>query len=320
MASDVSLAIEKISRLLRNRFPSGYITRFAPSPTGYLHLGHIASMLIIEEVCSKSGGSAILRIEDHDQSRAKQKFTKAIIEDLNYLGFSFANADSFRDINKISKDYCQSKKSERYFKKLEQLHTQRQLYHCNCTRLQIQNRLKSSPSRSLLYDNKCRREKSMGYEEFISKAKKNEFAIRYLIPSDKNQKMNEDPFQTDIPAPYLTASKYGDFVVFDKNNNFSYQFATVCDDIDQQINVVIRGQDLQDSTTRQISLHKSLGNTNIPEYFHHPLIYDDDGKKLSKRFLSTSVRDLLISQKKPSEIRKIALNLIKGRPQKDVVT
>jgi glutamyl/glutaminyl-tRNA synthetase len=133
-------------------------------------------------------------------------------------------------------------------------------------------------------------------------------ALRIITKDQLYSVATLDPFSSECHQN--PSEQCGDYVILDKDNNFSYQFAVVCDDISEKIDTVIRGVDILDSTARQVALYEHLDAPKIPLFFHHPLIHDDCGKKLSKRFLSESIRELLAKGSSPQQIREQAWSLI----------
>jgi glutamyl-tRNA synthetase/glutamyl-Q tRNA(Asp) synthetase len=313
MGSLLDSQLESITELLKAEYPAGYTTRFAPSPTGYLHIGHIASMLLIEKICNETKGKVILRIEDHDQTRSRDIYIDGIKEDLHNLGFKFTNMSEKNGELEFDNSYLQSNNRTRYDRYLKTLIEKNQLYACSCTRKEVQNRIKSSGSSTLLYDSKCVSSGTLKKDSYEEKILSKDKCVRYMIDQKADESFNQDPFFTSHSAKCLPSSNYGDFILFDKDNNYTYQFCVVCDDIEENIDVVIRGEDLIDSTTRQINLMRALSDSQTPRYFHHPLIKDSEGMKLSKRFLSTSVRELMNTGMKASEVRQLATDMLDGK-------
>lgn len=304
--------IDQIAKNLRTAFPNGYLTRFAPSPTGYLHLGHIASMLIIQKVTALSNGRVNLRIEDHDLSRARPEYLNAIVDDLMFLGFTFTNLNESTE-KFLKGRYVQSNNLDRYKKYLKQLQDSGLVYLCECSRKEIKTRTGNSPNTDLVYDGYCKN-KNIDIPTNLHSSK---YSLRFKVDKDFQLKCNSDPFLNESPktlSSKTAANSCGDFILLDKDNNFSYQYAVVCDDICEDINVVIRGEDILYSTPRQIELMKALGGKKEVVYYHHPLLIDDKGEKLSKRFLSTSVRDLITSGLTKEDILELAWNQINKKP------
>lgn len=252
--------------------------RFAPSPTGFLHEGHLLSALYVWAMAKHHKSKVHLRIEDHDLSRARKEYIESIYEDLEWLGFEW---DS------------QSKQSERheiYEKALEGLKKQHLVYGCHCSRKTLSSENPISSEGEVIYQKKC-------LAKGLSLAPPN--AIRLIVPSTSIQwndlrlgLFNENP-----------ASQCGDFMLKDSLGQWTYQFAVCVDDIEEKIDVVVRGEDLRSSTARQILLMNLLGRETPPLYFHHSLLYDSStGLKLSKRQQSQSLRAEKLNGKKPEDL------------------
>jgi glutamyl-Q tRNA(Asp) synthetase len=219
-------------------------TRFAPSPTGYLHLGHVVNAIYVWGLARATGGRVVLRIEDHDRQRCRPAFEAALLEDLDWLGFI---PDEGR--------HPPTRQSDRlavYDEALALLDRDSRVFACDCSR----QRLGGKP-----YDGRCRDRglpHSAGY------------GLRVRLDGEPS----------------------GDLLVRDRAGHWTYQFAVTVDDLRQDVSLVIRGQDLADSTARQVVLAGLLGRSVPPVFFHHPLIVDAAGRKLSKSARDTGVRDL----------------------------
>lgn len=304
--NNIDQKILEAAGYLKKQYPNGFNTRFAPSPTGYLHIGHIASMLIVEKLCELAGGRVILRIEDHDKTRSRPHYIKSIVEDLYNLGFKYDNVEVIDNEPILDRDYIQSSHLERYKNRLSELASKDIIYYCSCSRKDIKERTNELEKKELFYDGHCQHNK-ISSPETDTNSEQN--AVRMVVEDISYQIGLHDPF---IEATEQTPSdQCGDIVLRDKDQNYSYQFAVVCDDIAENIDVVIRGVDILNSTGRQIYLYDQLGARKRPTYLHHPILSDEKGKKLSKRFLSESVRELLENGMNPSEIRHKAWDMLR---------
>lgn len=244
---------------------SSKFTRFAPSPTGFLHRGHVLSALFVQAAAEKFGYRLRLRIEDHDQSRARPAYIDAIRKDLEWLGFVW-DAESI-----------QSQNGPRYEKFFERLKAKSLLYACDCSRKFTFETNPTSPRGEAIYRGHCR-------DRGLPFAKG--FAVRFKTPNETVEwedlflgKFRENP-----------SEQCGDFPVRDRLGQWTYQFAVVADDFEEDIELVVRGKDLLDSTARQIVLAKALGRSSPPIFLHHPLLLSPAGKKLSKREHAASIR------------------------------
>ena len=260
-------------------------TRFAPSPTGYLHEGHLLSALYVWAAAEAFGLKIHLRIEDHDQSRARPEYIKSIYEDLEWFGFEY---DS---------DSIQSNRKSVYEAALEKLKCEGLVYPCYCSRKQLEAENPKSATGEIVYQGKCRLRHT---EALHSRAR---VSMDTLVPSAL--RCDEHPHNLRIAVPDKAIhwhdlrlgdftenpkQQCGDFPIRDRDGQWTYQFAVCVDDIDERITHVVRGEDIISSTARQIALMQMLGRETPPVYLHHPLIVDSAGKKLSKRERAHSLR------------------------------
>ena len=245
--------------------PDFPVTRFAPSPTGYLHRGHVLSALYVYAAAEKFGYRVRLRIEDHDQSRARKAYIDAIHEDLEWLGFTW-EAESI-----------QSSHTERYERFLEVLQKKDLIYACNCSRKFTFETNPTNADGEIIYQGHCQ---NLG----LSYGK--DHAVRFKTPnvSVTWEDLRLGTF-TENPKEFC-----GDFALKDRIGQWTYQFAVVADDFEEGVGLVVRGEDLKHSTSRQIVLAEALGRKEPPLFLHHPLIADPFGKKLSKREHAASIR------------------------------
>ncbi|MDF7801603.1 glutamate--tRNA ligase family protein [Pontiellaceae bacterium B1224] len=250
------------------------ITRFAPSLTGYLHLGHVLHMLYVWGMAQKLGAKVLCRIEDHDLSRARPEYESAIFETMDWLGF--VPDLGIRAADEKPSEFRQSDCPEYYESVLQSLEKRGLVYGCECSRKQI---AASQPkgTEELCYSGTCS-EKGLPLEG-------NTVRFRTLEGETifHDLKLGE---QRQAPR-----NQCGDFSLRDRNGQWTYQFACVCDDIRHSVDLVIRGEDILFSTARQIQLFQTL-EAPVPQYYHHPLIHDATGKKLSKRQRSVSITSM----------------------------
>jgi glutamyl-Q tRNA(Asp) synthetase len=241
--------------------PQALITRFAPAPTGYLHLGHVLNAIYVWDIARASGpeGRVLLRIEDHDRVRSRPEFEAALLEDLAWLGFA-ADGELTR----------QSERGAVYEHALDDLRARGLTYACECSRTDVG---------LARYPGTCLNKK---LSESLS------FGIRVrLAPCvERFDDLRLGP-QEQHPS-----EQCGDVLVRDRHGNWTYQFAVVVDDWLQNVNLVIRGEDLLDSTGRQIQLGRLLGRERPPSFLHHELLMKTATQKLSKSDGDTGVRDL----------------------------
>jgi glutamyl-tRNA synthetase/glutamyl-Q tRNA(Asp) synthetase len=240
---------------------SPIVTRFAPAPTGFLHLGHVVNALYVWGIARANGvdSQVLLRIEDHDRSRCRPEYEQALLDDLEWLGFE-ADGPPVR----------QSERSAVYEEALARLTARGLTYACECSRADIAaNR----------YPGTCREKRlpaSHGRGVRVRVEPSVEAFDDLCLGPQRQQ-----PFE-----------QCGDLLALDRHRNWTYQFAAVVDDWLQRVTVVIRGEDLLDSTGRQIYLARLLGRELPPSFFHHGLVMKSPTQKLSKADNDTGVRDL----------------------------
>ena len=255
--------------------------RFAPSPTGYLHEGHLLSALYVWAAAKKWNLKIHLRIEDHDQSRARPAYVEGIREDLAWLGFHY---DS---------ESIQSARNDIYIAALKKLESKSLVYPCYCSRKQLLAENPQSETGEIIYQGKCyyRREMASSFDMTqgpypVGEPVEPPHNLRFIVP-DKVIEWHDLRLGNFHENPKLQC---GDFPIRDRDNQWTYQFAVCVDDIDENITHIVRGEDIRNSTARQIALMEALGRTDRPIYLHHPLIVDENNKKLSKRELAHSLR------------------------------
>ncbi len=245
------------------------IGRFAPSPSGRMHLGNIFTALLAWLAARAAGGSIILRIEDLDSLRCRREYAELLKEDLLWLGLDWdTEACPQRDRGAAYAGVCA---------RLEEMGL---VYPCWCTRGDLH--AASAPHASdghPIYPGTCR---GLSAEEIAQK--KGAPSLRLLVPDEIIR------FSDHIQGDYEEnlATECGDFVIRKADGTFAYQLAVVVDDIAAGVTQVLRGCDLLSSTPRQLYLYRLLG-AKAPEYAHVPLLLGPDGRRLSKRDLDLDV-------------------------------
>jgi glutamyl-Q tRNA(Asp) synthetase len=242
------------------------ITRFAPAPTGFLHLGHVVNAIYVWGLARAKGGRVLLRIENHDRQRSRPEYEQAILEDLNWLGF-VADEPPVR----------QSERGSVYEAALERLRTAGLIYACECSRTGIA--AASQAGQELRYPGTCCN-KNLPEQPGLG------LRVRMAPSVEWFDDLRHGPQQQ---RPF---DECGDLLVRDRDGNWTYQFAVTVDDDAQGITDVIRGDDLLSSTGRQIQLARLLGRSTPPQFLHHRLVMKSATQKLSKADRDTSVRDL----------------------------
>lgn len=274
------------------RLPSGLTTRFAPAPTGYLHLGHALSAAFVWGVAAVTRAKVLLRIEDHDRIRSKAEFERAILEDLAWLGFESEDLRSPTGTSFLR----QSDTDETYLRFFQELQRQGCVYGCRCSRKEVIASMPDhAPGRELRYSGVCR-----------SLQLSDAGIGQRVILEDSEYKFEDLLLGEQIQRP---AGQCGDLLLRDRAGNWTYQFAVVVDDFVQNVGLVIRGQDLTHCCGRQLQLAGMLGRRDLPYFLHHPLLREEDGAKLGKRIQSASIRALRAEGWSPSEVLGEALFL-----------
>ncbi|MCF6193142.1 MAG: tRNA glutamyl-Q(34) synthetase GluQRS [Kangiellaceae bacterium] len=238
--------------------PRTTVGRFAPSPTGPLHLGSLVAAIASYMIAKHNGGRWLVRIEDLDPPREVEGATHSILRSLEDFGLHWDGEIIY-----------QSHRSEIYLQFLEELKQRSVVYPCDCSRRTIEGR------NSGIYDGYCR-------ERLVSTAA--EYALR--IKFDGGFEAFYD--QINGQCKFKSRADTQDFIIKRRDGLFAYQLAVVADDIDQGIDHVVRGMDIIDSTPRQNYLYYRL-NKAIPDYFHIPLVSDEYGVKFSKRSGSVGI-------------------------------
>ncbi|MBU2635357.1 glutamate--tRNA ligase [Patescibacteria group bacterium] len=254
--------------------PGEVRTRFAPSPTGFLHIGSARTALFNYIFAKKNKGSFILRIEDTDKERSKPEFEQDIIENLKWIGIE-SDEDPIR----------QSERGDIYTKYLKKLLEQDMAYYCFCSEEELEDQRQEQMSRGLppRYNGKCLQLSFEQVKKNLAEGKKS--IIRFKMPAQKiafNDLVRE--------KVEFDSSLIGDVVIAKDLTTPLYNFAVVVDDFEMKISHVIRGEDLLPNTPIQILLQKALGFSQ-PEYAHLPLILGPDKSKLSKRHEAVSMAE-----------------------------
>lgn len=249
--------------------------RFAPTPSGKMHLGNARTALIAWLHMRSLNGEFILRMEDIDTERSRKKWAELALLDLRWLGL---NWDEGPDVGGPYAPYTQSERLDRYEEGLLKLEAAGALYPCYCSRADILSAA-SAPhgltSEGPAYAGTCRH---LTAAERAEKALHKDSSLRFALPEGQGVR-----FEDGIAgAQHFAPGSGGDFVVRRADGLHSYQLSVVMDDADMQITDVLRGYDLLDSTPRQILLYEALGFES-PAFLHVPLLNGPDGKRLAKR-------------------------------------
>ena len=243
-------------------------TRFAPSPTGYLHIGGVRTALFNWLYARHCGGTFILRIEDTDQERSTNESVQAILEGMAWMGLDYDEGPIY-----------QSDRLERYKEVIDQLLDAGQAYRCYCTREELDKVREEQRAQGIKprYNRHCRDQHNPERPDVES-------VIRFKNPLEGSVQF-DDAIRGGV---VISNEELDDLVVARGNGTPTYNFAVVVDDIDMEITHVIRGDDHVNNTPRQINIFKALG-ASLPIFAHVPMIVGGDGQRLSKRHGAVSV-------------------------------
>lgn len=275
------------------------VTRFAPSPTGYLHLGHAFSALFAWRRAREAGGRFLLRLEDIDPGRCRPEFAAAIPQDLAWLGIDWD--DEVR---------VQSQHLAEYRAVLDDLAARGLLYPCFCTRADIQREVAQSaaaphtPDGAPLYPGTCRAVSQADRAARIAGGE------RYALRLDMQRALASvpQPLRFEAAAEGIVECRpeqFGDVVLARKDAPASYHLCVTHDDALQGVTLVTRGVDLKPATHLH-RLLQTLMDWPAPAYAHHPLLTDATGRRLAKRDRAATLRDLRAQGRSPAEARALA--------------
>jgi glutamyl/glutaminyl-tRNA synthetase len=246
-------------------------TRLAPTPSGYLHIGNLANFLLIEKLAKEAGGTVALRIDDCDGTRARPEFVQHVFETLRWFGINWSEGP--RDSADFYANFSQAKRKEQYFLRLKDIgHL---TYACACSRKELE----AAPCR-------CR-EKNLPLL-------RGEHTLRLHV-QDR-----------------VLAAEFGDVVLWRKDDFPAYHWVSVVDDLDMKIDLIVRGEDLRSSS----ELQRHIAGLLVPvgfkgvRFIHHPLLNDEQGRKLSKSQNATSVVDLVRAGASAEKVRKELIAVI----------
>ena len=286
---------------------SGYRGRLAPSPTGYLHVGHARTFWTAFQRAREAGGALVMRMEDLDPDRCRPVYAEAALDDLRWLGIRWQEGPDVGGPDKGGPfaPYVQSKRRSVYLDVWRKLLRTGRLFPCRCSRKDLATALGAPHERAQasggkldseddepLYPGTCRL--FMGGTPQLPGPTASEFEDpagtnwRFRVPDGEVIEF------VDLnlgPQRFVAGVDFGDFVVWRRDNVPSYQLACVADDAAMAITEVVRGADLLKSTARQILLYRAL-DFKIPSWYHCRLVVDHNGRRLAKRYDSLSLRAL----------------------------
>lgn len=269
---------------------TGVVGRFAPTPSGALHIGNLFCSLLAWLSVKSQGGEIVLRIEDLDRERTSPAFTEQCERDLRLLGLCWDRGGTAGGA-----EYFQSERTEYYKTLLNRLQEQGLVYPCFCSRAELH--AASAPHASdgeTVYSGKCR---GLSEQEIAALRKRRSPALRLRVPGETIRFCDRHygPVEQDL------ARDCGDFILRRSDGVFAYQLAVVGDDGAMGVTEVVRGRDLLSSTPRQLYLFRLLGLPE-PRFAHTPLLLDEDGRRLSKRDRDMSLSGLLERGYSPEDV------------------
>jgi glutamyl/glutaminyl-tRNA synthetase len=250
-------------------------TRFAPAPTGALHLGHVANALYVWGFAARTRASVLLRIEDHDAERSRGAFEAALLDDLDWLGFV---PDEYRT-NTFRAGPCPSRQSNRhdiYERMAERLRMEGRIYACDCSRQAI---ARDAGSANSAYPGTCR-----------DRRLPLTCGLTWRVRLDDVTESFDDMLHG--ATEQRPARSHGDLAIRNRRGHWTYMFAVVVDDYTQGVDLVVRGDDLLPATGCQIQLGRLLGRPEPARFAHHPLIMKSPTQKLSKADGDTAIASL----------------------------
>ena len=305
-----------------------YRGRIAPSPTGFLHIGHAVTFWHAQERARAAGGKLILRIEDLDRDRCRREFADAIIEDLHWFGLDWNEGP---DIGGPFAPYVQSQRRSRYLEAWRKLRLRDFIYPCKCSRKDVAQASLAphDENEEPIYPGTCRPGWST-VEAAVSAAPAMNLQAtrlplqqrgkilppvtaaatataqrplaahwRFKVPDGERIEFVDERIGRQSA---VAGRDFGDFIVWRRDDVPAYQLAVVVDDAAMRISEVVRGEDLLLSTFRQLLLYRAL-DLMPPRFFHTSLVVDESGKRLAKRHGSLSLRALKESGLAPEELR-----------------
>ena len=255
-------------------------TRFAPAPTGRLHLGHLANAIYVWGLVRRAGGRVLLRIEDHDRQRCRPEYEAALLDDLDRLRIA-ADEPSTDELRAGPSPYRQSDNGSAYAAALERLRAAGDVYACDCTRATFaawRAAHRRSWSGSGCPGGCAGRRLAWGAD------------LGLRVALGEGDESWDDALLGARSGPVAPT---GDLLVRDRNGNWTYALCVVVDDQRHGVDLVVRGEDLLEATGAQIRLGRLLGRPAPPRFAHHPLVRRPDGSKLSKADGATAVGELL---------------------------
>lgn len=269
------------------------ITRFAPSPTGFMHIGTARTGLFNWLFAKHTNGECILRIEDTDKERSTQEATDALIEDFEWLGLDFDG-----------ETVMQSTRADRHSEVALQLVKEDKAYYCTCSKEELETMREEQKSKGLVgYNGKCR---DAGHATGV---------VRIKSPNDDGDMTINDIVQGDVKVPH---AQLDDFVLLRTDGSPTYMLSVVVDDHDMEVTHICRGDDHLNNAFRQSVIYNALG-WDVPKFAHVPLIHGPDGGKMSKRHGAASVGEYRDMGYLPEAVNNYLLRLGWGHGDLEIV-
>lgn len=252
-----------------------YRGRIAPTPTGYMHLGHAATFLKAQERARAAGGALLLRIEDLDMARCREEFVAALEEDLRWAGLGWEGPV-----------LRQSERLPVFVAAWRRLRAEGAIYPCQCSRKDVLNAIRAPHEEGgeAIYPGTCRGRTCDSENEADALS----MNWRFRVPDGESIRFFDGRLGEQA---YRAGQDFGDFLVWRKDGFPSYELAVVVDDLATGITEVVRGEDLLMSTARQLLLYQALGAA-APDFYHCPLVRDAAGRRLAKRDKAMGLREL----------------------------
>lgn len=272
---------------------SGYRGRLAPSPTGYLHIGHARTFWQAFARARNASGTLVFRNEDLDPQRSRADFVEAMFEDLRWLGICWQEGP---DVGGPFAPYEQSRRRDSYLQTWKTLLDRGFLYPCTCSRREL-SRIAQAPheggaarieaDETPMYPGTCR-SSAAAFDALRRAEHPSGVNWRFRVPDGEAIEFEDLSLG---PQRFIAGRDFGDFAVWRRDDVPAYQLAVVADDVAMRITEIVRGADLLLSTARQIRIYRALEQT-LPRWFHCPLVVDEQGNRLAKRHDALSVRAL----------------------------
>lgn len=273
--------------------PTAYRGRIAPTPTGFLHLGHYRTFHTAWSRARAAHGQLVLRIEDLDPARCRTEFAQAAIEDLRWAGLDW---DEGPDVGGPLEPYEQSRRIHSFRAAFERLKQTGTLFPCTCSRRDVAVAAVAPHAEDAepVYAGTCREHALTGQSGPVS--------WRFRVPDGRAVRFQDSALG---PRTFIAGEDFGDFIVWRRDDAPAYELAVVVDDAAMQITEVVRGADLLLSTARQLLLYHAL-DLEAPEFHHCELVLDAQGRRLAKRHDALSLRQLRAAGVNPADLLELA--------------